>query len=254
MKKKVKPYSRFKIYLFSLQCLCVLLVLIQIPHPDSAFKPLLWLHYSDSNVFDEVEVRVAKLAILETNVTLLESILEFKSNKNPYMNEKTQQTLLHYLAWKTDNVKLFETLAKKLENLEDVFVKDIDGDFPVDVAVKKGHYNIVKYITSLVNVLVVTEEHEYDKWKGITYLQNALQLACENNHYTVFGVLLTNILSMNYPNVHQVVQLLQFINSLRDKSSYRINTLIDKILREMSEVNAQKLKSTCPKKKKCQFC
>ena len=86
---------------------------------------LLHVHFSTPcmNIFEieqkelnEEQKKLVKAAFRNNDVKQLSAIIDKRWNKNPYMNSKTEETLLHYLAWKGDNLKSFRTVAEKVED------------------------------------------------------------------------------------------------------------------------------------------
>ena len=95
------------------------------------------------DILDESERSVVNEALKLQDKSLLGPLIESRENKNPLFDENTQETLLHHLAKKSDNVELFETIAEKLE---EIFIPNQDMETPLDLAARKGHANIVKYM------------------------------------------------------------------------------------------------------------
>ena len=140
---------------------------------------------------DEVQTRLVTLAILDKNFTLLEALVENRKNKNPYMDIKKKQTLLHYMAWKKDDVQLFEIMANKVHFDEILNSKDSSGEYMVDVAARRGNVAIVKYIGNLVNTLVHIKQYtQVEDWVGLNHLKNAFIISGEGDEYSTFGILM----------------------------------------------------------------
>ena len=66
-----------------------------------------------------------------------------RDNKNPKVDLQAEETLLHYLAWRSNNAFLFESIAEKVDNW---FCYNRNGDTPIDIAASRVHIykNILK--------------------------------------------------------------------------------------------------------------
>ena len=53
---------------------------------------------SENEELNEEEKNLVKLAIIRDEPHIIDEILHYREVKNPYMNIKKKQTLLHYLA------------------------------------------------------------------------------------------------------------------------------------------------------------
>ena len=58
-------------------------------------------------------------------------------NKNPKVDFQAEETLLHYLAQRSNNAFLFESIAEKVDNW---FCSNRNGDTPIDIAASKVHF------------------------------------------------------------------------------------------------------------------
>ena len=96
-----------------------------------------------SNVLDESEKLLMKRAIKRNDADILTSLVEKHANKNPLVDTKTKETILHYIAYRLDDLELFESIANKVD---DLYVKNRNGETPIDVAASHGHLKIIQYI------------------------------------------------------------------------------------------------------------
>ena len=72
-------------------------------------------------IFQQIELsddekKLVKAAFRKNDVQQFNSIIKNRWIKNPFMNPKTEETLLHYLAWKGNNVEFFKTVAEGIED------------------------------------------------------------------------------------------------------------------------------------------
>ena len=83
-------------------------------------------------------------AVHDMDVELLNSLVKDRRYKNPVVDSKNKDTMLHYLAQQeSDNVNLFFTIAR---NIHGLFIQNANGMTPIELAAEKGHFNIVRYI------------------------------------------------------------------------------------------------------------
>ena len=75
-----------------------------------------------SNVLNESEKLLMKRAIKGNDANILTSIVEKHANKNPLVDAKTKETLLHYIAYRLDGLDLFVSIANQVDNL---YVKNL---------------------------------------------------------------------------------------------------------------------------------
>ena len=175
---------------------------------------------------DEVQTRLVTLAILDKNFTLLEALVENRKNKNPYMDIKKKQTLLHYMAWKKDDVQLFEIMANKVHFDEILNSKDSSGEYMVDVAARRGNVAIVKYIGNLVNTLVYFKKYtQVEDWVGLNHLKNAFIISGEGDEYSTFSILMAFLVGMNEKEGKKD-KFLKFLNESKPRFPNRILDMI----------------------------
>ena len=98
---------------------------------------------STSNVLNESEKLLMKKAIKGNDTNILTSIVEKHANKNPLVDAKTKETILHYIAYRLDGLDLFVSIANQIDNL---YVKNRNGETPIEIAASHGHIKIIQYI------------------------------------------------------------------------------------------------------------
>ena len=98
---------------------------------------------STSNVLNESEKLLMKKAIKGKDTNILTSIVEKHANKNPLVDAKTKETILHYIAYRLDGLDLFVSIANQIDNL---YVKNRNGETPIEIAASHGHIRIIQYI------------------------------------------------------------------------------------------------------------
>ena len=75
---------------------------------------------------------------------LLISLVNDNQNKNPLVDSQTKDTVLHFLArQELDDANQFFTVAR---NIHGLFIKNANGETPINIAAIKGHVNIIRYI------------------------------------------------------------------------------------------------------------
>jgi len=94
----------------------------------------------------ESEKLLLKRAVKEKDIDLLSSLVNNRYNKNPKVDFQAEETLLHYLAQRSNNAFLFESIAEKVDNW---FCSNRNGDTPIDIAASKGHGNIIESLLKL---------------------------------------------------------------------------------------------------------
>ena len=154
-------------------------------------------------IFEQIELseeekKLVKAAFRKNDVQQFNTIMKNRWIKNPFMNPKTEETLLHYLAWKGDNVEFFKTVA---EGIGDLFETDANNETAIDIAAKKGHVNIVEYITH-ISFIRIKEMYEFkyhmqEEFMGKSLYQKAFLLAGENNQVQTFNLLAAHLTGVN---------------------------------------------------------
>ena len=202
---------------------------------------LLHVHFSTPcmNIFEieqkelnEEQKKLVKAAFRNNDVKQLSAIIDKRWNKNPYMNSKTEETLLHYLAWKGDNLKSFRTVAEKVE---DWYIKDKNDEMPVDIAAKKGHKKILDYIihqrfTEIVEAFGKGKE----EFMGKSHWSKALILAGENDQWETFETLVSFFSAINLATKTDKA-VLDFVMENKPKYSPRIQKATDTIPEQFAE-------------------
>ena len=79
-------------------------------------SPCMNIFEIEQKELSEEQKKLVKVAFRNNDVKQLSAIIDKRWNKNPYMNSKTEETLLHYLAWKGDNLNFFRTVAEKVDD------------------------------------------------------------------------------------------------------------------------------------------
>ena len=174
---------------------------------------------------NEDEKNIVKLAIIKNEPILIGEILEGRKNKNPYINRKKKQTLLHYLA-RHESVQIFKTVSDQLYN---VFVIDKNDKLPIDLAAERDHHEIVTEILYGKGAIMAKEFHFGDDdelYIGFTYLADALLLSGKNGHVQTFFALINFINGVNRSFGKNTLALMT-INEERSQFPEEICNIID---------------------------
>ena len=119
-----------------------------------------------------------KRAIKRNDAGILTSLVEKHANKNPLVDTKTKETILHYIAYRLDDLELFESIANKVDNL---YVKNRNGETPIDVAASHGHLKIIQYICfKTQSEMFDSYEKEKDDFIGSKFLKKVCKNSWEN--------------------------------------------------------------------------
>ena len=181
------------------------------------------------DILDESERSVVNEALKLQDKSLLGPLIESRENKNPLFDENTQETLLHHLAKKSDNVELFETIAEKLE---EIFIPNQDMETPLDLAARKGHANIVKYMIYKgmfeMNVVYYYKYKEKEEFMGSTHMKNALVIAGQYDQKEVWAQLIAFLSGINKSHKKEDA-VLDFINKMKYKYHPSIQDLVDHV-------------------------
>ena len=181
------------------------------------------------DILDESERSVVNEALKLQDKSLLGPLIESRENKNPFFDENTQETLLHHLAKKSDNVELFETIAEKLE---EIFIPNQDMETPLDLAARKGHANIVKYMIYKgmfeMNVVYYYKYKEKEEFMGSTHMKNALVIAGQYDQKEVWAQLIAFLSGINKSHKKEDA-VLDFINKMKYKYHPSIQDLVDHV-------------------------
>ena len=165
------------------------------------------IHYANDikHVFfllDELEPSekiLLEKAVQEMDDELLISIFKDNRHKNPVVDSQTKDTVLHYLArQELDDVNLFFTIAR---NIHGLFIKNANGETPIDIAATKGHVNIIRYIC-LESQPGMKKKSEFSvktmkRIIGTKFLKKALFLAGKNGHKPAWLFLYAHLLDLN---------------------------------------------------------
>ena len=181
------------------------------------------------DILDESERSVVNEALKLQDKSLLGPLIESRENKNPLFDENTQETLLHHLAKKSDNVELFETIAEKLE---EIFIPNQDMETPLDLAARKGHANIVKYMIYKgmfeMNVVYYYKYKEKEEFMGSTHMKNALVIAGQYDQKEVWAQIIAFLSGINKSHKKEDA-VLDFINKMKYKYHPSIQDLVDHV-------------------------
>ena len=181
------------------------------------------------DILDESERSVVNEALKLQDKSLLGPLIESRENKNPFFDENTQETLLHHLAKKSDNVELFETIAEKLE---EIFIPNQDMETPLDLAARKGHANIVKYMIYKgmfeMNVVYYYKYKEKEEFMGSTHMKNALVIAGQYDQKEVWAQIIAFLSGINKSHKKEDA-VLDFINKMKYKYHPSIQDLVDHV-------------------------
>ena len=191
-------------------------------------------------------------AVHEMDVELLTSLVIDRRHKNPVVDSKTKDTVLHYLAQQeSDNVDLFFTIAR---NIHGLFIKNANGMTPIDLAAEKGHFNIVRYIClesmhymrkkpplmsrpstidgppvflsgssnfKVEDLFEIIENPFYNKFIGSNFLTKPVSISARNEHDQVFMYIFAHLLDLNENNEEQLKEVHRFggFSSINDKTT-----------------------------------
>ena len=180
----------------------------------------------------EEQKKLVKAAFRNNDVKQFSAIIDKRWNKNPYMNSKTKETLLHYLAWKGDNLKFFRTVAEKVD---DWYIKDKNDEMPVDIAAKKGHKKILDYIIHQRFTDIVEDYGKgREEFMGKSHWSKALILAGENDQWETFETLVSFFSAINLSTKKDKAAL-DFVMENKPKYSPRIQKATDTIPEQFAE-------------------
>ena len=198
---------------------------------------------------DEDEKNLVKLAIIKNEPHIINEILDSRTNKNPYMNIKKKQTLLHYLA-RHKSVQIFKTVSDKIYN---VFVLDKSDKFPSDIAAERDNHEIVSEILYGKGAIMAKEFHfgyNDEPFIGYRCLTEALFLSGKKGHVKTFFELL-NFMNFVNRSFGKSAIVLNTINEERSQFSKEICDIIDDFLENLNpEVHYEKLVANYPLSKK----
>ena len=194
---------------------------------------------------DEDEKNLVKLAIIKNEPHIINEILDSRTNKNPYMNIKKKQTLLHYLA-RHKSIQIFKTVSDKIYN---VFVFDKSDKLPIDIAAERDHHEIVTEILYEKGAIMAKEFHfgnNDEPFLGFTYLTKALFLSGKKGHVQTFFALL-NFMSLINRSFEKSAIVLNTINEERSQFPGDICDMIDHFMENLNpEVHYERLVAKDP--------
>ena len=181
------------------------------------------------------------------DVELLNSLVKDRRYKNPVVDSKTKDTMLHYLAQQeSDNVNLFFTIAR---NIHGLFIKNANGMTPIELATAKGHFNIVRYIclesmhymrekpplvnrpstidgppeflSGRSNLFSNSDERNpfYHEFTGYSFLKYPILMAKKNGNEEIITYIFAHLLDLNEKNEEQTKEVHRFIwKDIHDKT------------------------------------
>ena len=199
---------------------------------------------SENEELNEEEKNLVKLAIIRDEPHIIDEILHYREVKNPYMNIKKKQTLLHYLA-RHKSVQLFKTVSDKIS---DVFELDENNKFPIDIAAKKDHHEIVTEILYGKGAIMAREFHfgVDEPYMGYTFLLEALMTAGVHGNVQTFLAIINFLNGVNR-SYGKSAQILTSVNSTRSTLPQEICEIIDQYLEFLNhETFYKKVISTHP--------
>jgi len=212
-------------------------------------------HYLNGEPWSQLnssEKILLEKAVHEMDVELLTSLVIDRRHKNPVVDSKTKDTVLHYLAQQeSDNVDLFFTIAR---NIHGLFIKNANGMTPIDLAAEKGHFNIVRYIClesmhymrkkpplmsrpstidgppvflsgssnfKVEDLFEIIENPFYNKFIGSNFLTKPVSISARNEHDQVFMYIFAHLLDLNENNEEQLKEVHRFggFSSINDKTT-----------------------------------
>ena len=138
---------------------------------------------------------------------LLISVVNDNQNKNPLVDSQTKDTVLHFLArQELDDANQFFTVAR---NIHGLFIKNANGETPINIAAIKGHVNIIRYIC-LESQAGMKKKSEFSvktmkRIIGTKYLKKALFLAGQNGHKPAWLFLYAHLLDLNDKKAQQII-------------------------------------------------
>ena len=138
---------------------------------------------------------------------LLISLVNDNQNKNPMVDSQAKDTVLHFLArQELDDANQFFTVAR---NIHGLFIKNANGETPINIAAIKGHVNIIRYIC-LESQAGMKKNSEFSvktmkRIIGTKYLKKALFLAGQNGHKPAWLFLYAHLLDLNDKKAQQII-------------------------------------------------
>ena len=194
---------------------------------------------------DEDEKNLVKLAIIKNEPHIINEILDSRTNKNPYMNIKKKQTLLHFLA-RHKSLQIFKTVSDKIYN---VFILDTNDELPIDIAAVRDNHELVSEILYGKGAIMAKEFHFGNNdipFIGYAHLTEALFLSGKKGHVETFFAILNFLNGVNR-SLGKNVLVINTINKERSQFPKEICDIIDQYLDTLNpEVHYEKIVAKGP--------